>query len=86
MATLEIQNMPDELIEEIRRRAIAHGLSIEQQVVHDLAAMTPNPPERSDTDEEALLEEIRRERDALTAKGVYLTEEYLQQAKTWGRK
>jgi plasmid stability protein len=86
MATLELQNMPEELMEEIRRRARSHGVSVEEQVVRDLSAIPNEPPARTDEEEEKMLEEIRREREELASRGVFITKEMIDEAKNWGRK
>lgn len=86
MATLELQNVPEELVEQIRRRAESRGVSVEEQVVCDLSIIPPAPPKRTDKEEEALLEEIRRDREELAARGVFITKEMIDEAKNWGRK
>ncbi len=81
MATLPALEVPDALLREIEQRALFHGISLEEQVVRDLARAQQDEA----ADEEALMEEIRRDREAVAARGVYLTDEFLQRAKRWGR-
>jgi hypothetical protein len=82
MATLNQMHLPDELLLAIQRRAQARGVTVEEQIVRDLeVAEVIN----GGSDEQALLAEIRRERQVMASKGVYLTEEFLRQAKKWGR-
>ena len=82
MATLDHINLPDDLLAAIQRRATEHGVSVQEQVVQDLAQAT-SP---ADTDDESrLLDEIRREREAMAAKGIWLTDESLKQAINEGR-
>lgn len=81
MATLDRLELPDELFDDLNRRAKLHGLSVEQQLVRDLAVAQERDPET----EEALLRDIREERGMLAAKGVFLTDDFLDKAKRWGR-
>ena len=80
MATLNQLQLPDELLAAIKRRAAEHGVSVEEQVLRDLA------------DAEGLrdwatpsIEELRRERQSMAARGIHLTEDILREAKNWGR-
>ena len=82
MATLNQVRLPDELLAAIERRAKEQGITVEEQVVRDLALAEGV----SSGDEQALLVEIRRERQSMAEKGVFLTEEFLREAKAWGRK
>jgi hypothetical protein len=81
MATLHQLHLPDDLLAAIGRRAKAQGITIEEQVRRDLARAAGVAAQ----DEPALLDEIRRDRQAFAKKGVYLTEAFLQEAKRWGR-
>jgi hypothetical protein len=81
MAILNQLQLPDELLAAIARRAKEQGISIEEQVVRDLTRAECTSAE----DEQTLLAEIRREREAMAARGVHLTEDFLKKAKNWGR-
>ncbi len=82
MATLGRLEMPDELYHSIERRAGGEGISVAELVVRELSSLECF---RS-FDEKKLLADIRRERDELAAKGVYITDAMVQEAKVWGRK
>src|SRR3954471_18797856 len=47
----------------------------------ELPTMTPS----DEAQEAKLLEEIKKARDEMARQGVYLTEEFIQRAKRWGR-
>ena len=83
MATLNGLRLPDELLHAMERRAAAHGVSLEEQIVRDLQSAA-----KADTNEgEAVsLGAIRRDRDAMAAKGIFLTDEVLKSAREWGRR
>lgn len=81
MATLDGVQLPDELVEDLKRRAKLRGLSLQEQLVRDLSLAR----ERDPAAEEALLREIREEREKLAARGVHLTDEFLDRSKRWGR-
>lgn len=83
MAKLEQLEVPDDLLADIARRAKQRGVSIEQQVVTDL---TIARAEQTVPAESALMDEIRRERDALARNGVHLTDDRLRDARNWGRR
>jgi hypothetical protein len=83
MATLKQLQLPDELLHSIERRAAAQDITIQEQVVRDLSLAEKGP---RDVDEKALLVLIRKEREEMAARGVYLTDELLREAKNWGRK
>ena len=82
MAMLNRVSLPDELFAAIQRRAGENGITVEEQVVRDLALAEDANGHVADA---ALLDEIRRERESVAAKGVFLTEEFLRRAKSWGR-
>ena len=81
MATLDGVQLPDELVDDLKRRAKLRGLSLQEQVVRDLSLAR----ERDPAAEEALMREIREEREKLAARGVRLTDDFLDQAKRRGR-
>ena len=85
MATTIVRelHLPDELAELLGRRAAARGVTLEEQIVRDLATVEGNPDELT---EDELLALIRRDRERMAAQGVHATEEFLAEAKAWGRK
>jgi hypothetical protein len=80
MAEIDHLEIPDTLLESIRQRASAIGISLEEQLIRDLSAAA-----QLQNNERQLLDEIRREREEMAAKGVFLTEEFLKQAIDRGR-
>lgn len=83
IATLKQVELPEEVFRSLERRAAAHGLSLEEQVVSDLSTIDAGL--RVLTEEE-LLDAIRREREELAARGVWVTNEQINAAKNWGRR
>lgn len=81
MATLTIKNLPDSLYERLKLTAANHRRSINSEAIVRL--------ERSldihETNTDEILAEVRKSRNELAKKGVYLTEEMLRQAKEEGR-
>lgn len=80
MATVDHLTLPDELLNSLRQRAASSGISIEEQVLRDLSRVA-----REEDGNNELLTDIRKDRDAMKAKGVYLTDEDINRAKRWGR-
>ena len=80
MARLNHLEIPDTLMEALRRRAAAHGLTVEEQAIRDLA-----DAHRADEDERTAMDEIRRERDAMAARGVFMTDAFLDATINLGR-
>jgi hypothetical protein len=83
MKSLEIPNLPDELYDAMEKLARARGVTI-----GDVAADAISKAFRSDdesTAEARLMEEVRAEREVMAARGVFLTDEFLDAAKKWGR-
>ena len=83
MATLKQLELPDELLRSIVDRANKQGISVEEQVVRDLALVESG---RENSSEPELLAAVRREREELASKGVSLTDEVFAAARNWGRK
>jgi len=81
MATLNQLHLPDELLAAIRRRATENGISVEEQVLRDLAIAEGV----SEAAQAPSIDEIRRGREQMAARGVHLTDEFLREAKQWGR-
>lgn len=61
MATLHVRNVPDELYEELRRRAEAERRSLGAEVIVLLGGAIQRPPENYS----ALIERIGRDRETL---------------------
>lgn len=88
MAIFKQVELPDELLRSLERRAAAHGLSVEQQMLMDLREIS-DECETINTEllsEEEMLTTVRRERQELAARGVWMTEDDVNTAKRWGRK
>lgn len=81
MGKLKQIELPDDLLDSIQRRAAAHQISVEEQIIRDLASA-----EREQNDEQNLLADIRRDREAMAARGIKLKQEDLEKARQWGRK
>jgi hypothetical protein len=87
MARLQSIELPDALLESIKKRATARGISVEEQVILDLKSVEPvKEPADDELTEEELLQAIRRDREAMAARGVWLTQVDIDAAKRWGRK
>jgi len=75
MATLIV---PDDVYRQVENRAHKHGVSVEAQAAQDLMRAA-----NDEMDEETLVSEIRKAREARS--GIFVTEKELQEAKRWGR-
>jgi len=73
--------VPDDLFKELEERARARGISVDGEAAELLARALDR-----DKRESQLMSEIRKEREELARRGVFLTDEIIQQAKNWGRK
>jgi plasmid stability protein len=83
MASVNRFELPDELMRAIERRAAAHAISVEQQIVQDLSLVEH---ELGALDEQELLALVRREREEMAARGITISAAELAEAKAWGRK
>lgn len=84
MRHLEIPNLPDDLYVRIEDQARQRGRSVTEEATDLLArglSQDINPP----MDEEALLEEIRLNREAMAKRGVFLSDADMDAAINWGR-
>ena len=81
MKNLHLTELPDHVYDAIERRARAAGRSPEQEA----AEMLARDVAAGEQNEADLLDEIRRERDEMAKKGIYLTVEDIQSAIDWGR-
>jgi plasmid stability protein len=81
-ATKQVQ-LPDELAQALERRAAAHSISVEEQIVRDLSLVETELGALNETE---LLAEVRRDREAMARRGIKMTDEFLARAKAWGRK
>ncbi|MDQ3220140.1 MAG: Arc family DNA-binding protein [Acidobacteriota bacterium] len=77
MATLTIKNLPDEIYAALSKTAKQNRRSINSEAIVQLERSVSIPKK----DPEELLAEIKRSREELSRKGVYLTDEILEQAK-----
>ena len=83
LIALKPLDLPDPLAQALKRRAAASNVTIEEQIVRDLASVEVNI---SELPEPKLLELIRQDRDEMKRNGIWLTEEFLVEAKSLGRK
>ena len=79
MKSLEIPNLPDDLYAEIEKLASVRGVSV-GEVAADVISKALGT-ETESAAESTLMAEVRAEREATAAKGVFLTDEFLDQAK-----
>jgi hypothetical protein len=80
MATSDTVTVPHDLFHQIEERARAAGKSVDAQAAELLTkALADELRERQ------LLSEVRKEREAIAGRGVYLTDDSIRQAKEWGR-
>lgn len=82
MRTLEIPNLPDETYELIEKLAKIKGRSISDLAIDLLAKGL----EGDAAAEAALMAQIRAEREELARRGVWITNNDIRAAKTYGRK
>jgi hypothetical protein len=68
------------LFHQLEERARARGITLEAEVAELL-----NLALAKDVGEAELLAEIRKERESLAQSGVFLTDDLLTRAKSWGR-
>lgn len=80
MVVLDRIVLSDEVYESLHRRAAERGVSVAEQLAHDAKAA-----EEQDRTERRLQQEISREREAIRARGVCLTEKDVDDAINWGR-
>lgn len=77
MATLTIKNLPDDLYATLTRTAKKHRRSINSEAILQLEqALGVRVRNRQD-----VLEEIREFREEMARKGVFITDEILEEAK-----
>ena len=81
MATLTIKNLPDELYAALTRTAKRNRRSINGEAIVRLEQGLQNV----EPDHEATISRIRRNREIMREKGVWLTDEILDLAKNEGR-
>lgn len=72
--------LPEPVYDRLKDRAESSGLTIAQQLAHDLALL-----QEQERQERALAETIASERADLARSGVFLTDELLGESKGWGR-
>jgi len=77
---LNIQ-LSEQLLLEIQQQAVAHGMDVEAYAAQLLARAIAE-----DRREAHLMEEIRKDREQMARQGVYITDDFITQAKRWGRK
>lgn len=77
MATLTIKNLPDEIYAALGKLASKNRRSLNNEAIVRLEnSLNPVPRDRSD-----LLERIQVNREDMARRGVYLTDEILEEAK-----
>ena len=79
MSALNVQ-LSEALHLAIQQQASAFGMNVEEYAASLLARAIEGA-----TRESHLMEEIRRDREEMARQGVYITEDFIRQAKQWGR-
>lgn len=82
MRTLEITDLPEDVYREIEKLARVRGTSLASVAAEILARGIGS----EDPEEARLLAEIRADRDAMSKRGVYATEQEIRDARDEGRK
>jgi len=82
MATLTIKNVPRKLHQRLKLNAAAHRRSMNSEVIacleETLADKRPDP--------EKFLAEVREARERIAREsGLFVTDEFLREARNWGR-
>ncbi|HEX4794567.1 MAG TPA: hypothetical protein VH370_12280 [Humisphaera sp.] len=80
MAANSTLTVPEGLFKELEERARAHGITVDGEAAELLAKALDR-----DKRESQLMSEIRKEREELARRGVFLTDDVIQQARNWGR-
>jgi hypothetical protein len=70
----------DALFEQVEARARARGTSVDVELTELLTKALAD-----ETRDSELLTEIRTEREQMARRGVFLTDDLIVQAKSWGR-
>jgi antitoxin FitA len=81
MATLTLKNVPDEIYSALSKVAKRNRRSINGEAIIRLERSL----ESSEPDVQATLERIRKNREEMRKRGVWLTDEFLDYAKNEGR-
>lgn len=81
MSTLTLKNVPEDLHRRLKERAARNRRSVEDEALRCLDEAVAAPP----LDDEAFLEEVRLSREALAARGVWITPESIREAIEQGR-
>lgn len=82
MATMTIKNLPDTIYTQIGNLAKRNRRSLNNEAIVTLERGLKNI---EPAEEETLLATIRKRRDEMAAKGIWLTDESLYEAKNEGR-
>ncbi len=86
MPTLTLKNVPGPLYRRLKEQAGRNHRSLNREALHCLEeAAGEAAPGSGRIDAQAFLEEVRRSREAMAERGVWLTGEGLQQAIEKGR-
>lgn len=85
MLTLTLKNIPDELHRRLKARAERNHRSLNREAIRILEEATDEDVAGGRIDPQAFLEVVRRNREAMAAQGVWLTEESLREAVEEGR-
>ena len=81
MATLTLKNVPDEVYTALTKVAKRNRRSINGEAIVRLERSLEN----ADLDVQSTLERIRKNREEMRKRGVWLTDEFLDYAKNEGR-
>lgn len=79
MPTITLKNVPEELYERLKARALRNRRSLNTEAIRCLESAVKGPARNS----EELLERVARFRESLGS--LHVTDEDLNKAKNWGR-
>lgn len=86
MPTITLKNVPEELHRRLKERAERHHRSLNREAIRCLEeVVSEEPATPASIDPDAFLAELRRHREALVERGVWLTEASLREAIDHGR-
>lgn len=86
MPTLTLKNVPETLYRRLKERAERNHRSLNREAIRCLEeAAGESAPASGRLDPQAFLEEVRRSREAMAARGVWLTDDTLREAIEEGR-
>jgi predicted transcriptional regulator len=73
-------SLPDDLLKQIEERARERGRPVDMEAVQILRQFFED-----DAREAQMMEEIRKDREEAARQGLFIDDEFINQAKRWGR-